>query len=654
MKLYQRFFLALAALAFGVFGLAQRASAQLGVQPVWGNYTVQVVNEFYNPLAGATLIPVTSFLNFSGQPDPDDGTADSIPTGFNFSYNGNEYSTVNVNVNGWVTLGTQPIPVTPANNNNMFSSVLPNNCLAPYWGDHYYRTTEPGYTPSRISYKTTSVPAATVDPNSLPFKFIHTFTVEWTNLNINDKTNPNSIASFQFIIRENPKAYDMAAPDDRATFEFQYGPIGTNGTVQTVGAVVGANDSAGFTHINALYTSDNLDSVRYNTVTRTSCWPPTAGSSQNPAINPDLCLPGRAIQLVPNGIALLNQWGDGDVMLLQSNSPNMQVRQNQSLFVSLQDAMLILEASSNDIPLDSIEGRAAFHGDANHDGRGYHDAQGVFHPNQLDPNFGTYFYFTTPYDAAYIMMYLAGKLAELPWPMPLPVPGYKAADIHTTDVSGISADVSNIQTDGSTLLVPIVVHGEVNGPLSVAMNLKGLAASGLEFVGTRAPSGTLVASNVKLGRIALATSGTFTDGQTLAYLEFLNPANTSASFDMTNVKVNDEGVPASHVALKLGAESATVASSLDQNVPNPFVVSASGETTIPFMLATPEVVTLRIYDMLGHEVRTLVSGEGRTAGENTVTWDGRDANGNEVSSGLYYYQLVTPDFTKTEKMQVIR
>jgi len=645
MKLYQRFFIAMAAVAMGAAGFAQRASAQpdtLGVQPIWANYTVQYVNEFYNPLANANLIPVGQFVNFSGTPDPNDGTTrPGIPVGFHFLFNGNDADSVNVNVNGWVSVRSlnynatfNAIPVTPANNNNLFSSVLPNNVLAPYWGDHYYRTTEPGFTPSRISYATSFVPAKSVDPNAAPNKFIGTFTVEWRDLNVNDPTNSNSIASFQFIIRQNPMAYDMAAPDQRATFEFQYGPEGNSGNVQTVGAAVGANDSAGFTHINALFTSTlAFDAVRNDDTTRTTVWPPTG-------------LPGRAVQLLPKGVSLLNQWGDGDVYLLQQNSPNAQVRTHQSLFVTLDDAMAILNATASNMPLDSVEGRAAFHGDANHTGRVY------------NPVYGAYFYYTTPYDAAYIMMYLAGKVAELPWPEPLPVPGYKAENTQTTDVSGVVADASNIQTVGSTVLVPVAIRGQVNGALSLQMDLKGLAASGLEFVGTRAPSGTLMCSNAQTGRVVLATSGSFEDGETIGYLEFHAPANANAEFDLTNVKVNDVDMPGSHVALKLNSgangDATSAVSSLDQNVPNPFMVSAAAETQIGFELATPETVTLRVYDLLGHEVRTLVNGENRAAGHNSVLWDGRDAGGNVVSSGLYYYQLVTPDFTKTVKMQVIR
>ena len=123
---------------------------------------------------------------------------------------------------------------------------------------------------------------------------------------------------------------------------------------------------------------------------------------------------------------------------------------------------------------------------------------------------------------------------------------------------------------------------------------------------------------------------------------------------MTNVQSNDVDLTASHVALKLGGEGVNGTSSLDQNVPNPFVVNAAGHTTIGFDLAQSMNVTVRVFDMLGHEVRTLVADEGRAAGHNTVEWDGRDATGNLVATGLYYYQLVTPTFTQTVKMQVVR
>jgi FlgD Ig-like domain len=636
MKLNQRFLATLAVLAMSAIGFVRQGYAQnQGVSFLWAHYNVVYVNEFYNPLAGGTVIPNSNvppvnFVNFTGAIDMDDGTANNIPVGFNFDYNGNTYSSVNVNINGYVTVGKQPIAPTPYNNSNLFTSVLPNNTLAPYWGDHFYRTSEPGYTPSRISYLTTFI--TDPNPNAKPFSKIYTFTVEWKNLNINDKTNPNSVASFQLQIVQNPLANDQSVPDDRATFVYQYGPIGTGGTVTTNGDAVGADDSVGFTFINALYQTASFsgDSTAENTATRTSTWPPSG-------------LPSRVIELQPAGQSVSSIWGDGDVFLLQKFSPDPNVRNNQNRFVTLADAIAILEAASNETPLDSIEGAAAFHGNATHYGRMY------------QPLFGGYYYYTTPYDAAYILMYLAGKLSTLPWPIPLPVPGYKADDIHTTDVSGIVADVSNIKTTGSTVLVPITVRGTVNGALSIDMKLNGLDASGVQFVGTRGVNDALITSNPTLGHISLATSGDFADGATVGYLEFTKPANTNAAFDITNVKVNNVDVPSSHVALMLANSGiGTSESSLSQNFPNPFMASTSAYTTIGFTLDQPENVTMRVYDMLGHEVRTLVSDEGRLAGANSVEWDGRDVSGNLVPSGLYYYQLVTADFTQTVKMQVIR
>jgi len=637
MKLTKRFTIAAAALLVGVLGGAQRSQAQAsGVQPLWANYAVQYVNQFYNPLAGANLISADSFVNFNGVIDHDDGTYagwsnnSGLPVGFSFDYNGNTYSTVNVNVNGWASVGKQPLPINPNNNNNLYNTSNPGNALAPYWGDHYYRTLEPGYHPTRISYLTTAI--ADTNPNAAPGSLLHIFTVEWKDLNINDKTNPQSIASFQLRIIENSMANDPAVPDHRATIEFQYGPNGWGSTVSTVGAAVGAKDSVGFTHINALYATSQFsgDSTRLNVAQRSSCWPPAT------------CLPGRAIQLVPQGRASLNQWGDGDVNLDQIYNKDAAVRNNQARFVTLTDANIILTSRANNVKLDSIEGHAAFHGDANHTGRVY------------NPTYGAYFYYVTSYDAAYIMMYLAAKLPVLPWPVPLPVPGYKASNLASTDVSGIVADASNVHMTGNTMLVPITVRGTVNGALSLEMNVKGLNSNDLQFVGTRSVNGSLIQANATTGKIALATSGSFEDGTTIGYLEFNVANKANASFEMSDVMVNDQQVPGSTVALKFATGSNAASSSLEQNVPNPFVAGVTSHTTIGFTLAAPTNVTLRVYDMLGHEVRTLVRNEDRAAGANSIEWDGRDANGNVVASGLYYYQIVTPDFTQSVKMQVVR
>ncbi len=275
-------------LAFFLFGAAGKSHAQANSSHL--NYEVVYDSDCYTPLEGSTLIQSTDFLNFTGAADADDGTANSIPVGFTFEYNGVLSNSVNVNVNGWVTINPigkiSPNPVTTSNNNALFTTTLPNNTLAPYWGDHYYRTLEAGYKPTRISYLTAYVPFGARDTNSPPFTTIGIFTVEWKDLNINDKSNPKSAASFQLIIRQNPRAWDRTAQDQRAIIEFRYGPADTAAVV--AGASVGIEDSLGFTHLNGLFESSqfNGDSSRLSTA-RTTCWPPPN------------CTPCVAIEFVP-------------------------------------------------------------------------------------------------------------------------------------------------------------------------------------------------------------------------------------------------------------------------------------------------------------------------------------------------------------------
>ncbi|HYM21177.1 MAG TPA: FlgD immunoglobulin-like domain containing protein [Candidatus Kapabacteria bacterium] len=82
---------------------------------------------------------------------------------------------------------------------------------------------------------------------------------------------------------------------------------------------------------------------------------------------------------------------------------------------------------------------------------------------------------------------------------------------------------------------------------------------------------------------------------------------------------------------------------LDQNFPNPFVASATGlgSTRIHYELPDDDVVTMNIYNSRGSIVRTLVDHTAQIGGEQDVFWDGTDASGAAVSSGVYYYTLET-------------
>jgi len=83
---------------------------------------------------------------------------------------------------------------------------------------------------------------------------------------------------------------------------------------------------------------------------------------------------------------------------------------------------------------------------------------------------------------------------------------------------------------------------------------------------------------------------------------------------------------------------------LYQNYPNPFNPS----TTIKWQQPETGLVTLKIYDVLGREVTTLITEE-LTAGEHKTIFD---ASG--FSSGIYFYQIKAGDFIQTKKMILIK
>jgi hypothetical protein len=89
---------------------------------------------------------------------------------------------------------------------------------------------------------------------------------------------------------------------------------------------------------------------------------------------------------------------------------------------------------------------------------------------------------------------------------------------------------------------------------------------------------------------------------------------------------------------------------LGQNYPNPFNPS----TKIEYVLPIDKKVTLRIYNIMGQVVRTLVDAEQQIAGRHTVTWDGTNQNGARVASGVYIYSLEFGNFRKTRQMTLLK
>jgi hypothetical protein len=83
---------------------------------------------------------------------------------------------------------------------------------------------------------------------------------------------------------------------------------------------------------------------------------------------------------------------------------------------------------------------------------------------------------------------------------------------------------------------------------------------------------------------------------------------------------------------------------LEQNYPNPFNPS----TTIKYSVPNEQFVTLKVYDILGNEVTTLVNEE-KTAGNYKIEF-----NSEILPSGVYYYTIVTENFVQTKKMIMLK
>ena len=93
---------------------------------------------------------------------------------------------------------------------------------------------------------------------------------------------------------------------------------------------------------------------------------------------------------------------------------------------------------------------------------------------------------------------------------------------------------------------------------------------------------------------------------------------------------------------------------LAQNYPNPF----NPETWIPYQLSEATEVQINIYNVSGHLVRSLDLGWQPTGSYMTPSsaayWDGRNAVGERVASGIYFYTLQTSDFTATRRMVILK
>jgi len=86
------------------------------------------------------------------------------------------------------------------------------------------------------------------------------------------------------------------------------------------------------------------------------------------------------------------------------------------------------------------------------------------------------------------------------------------------------------------------------------------------------------------------------------------------------------------------------------NYPNPF----NPETTISFSVAqTSSLVNVEIFNIKGQKVKQLVN-EILPAGRHIAVWNGKDDNGKQATSGIYFYQMKSGDYQKSRKILLLK
>lgn len=114
----------------------------------------------------------------------------------------------------------------------------------------------------------------------------------------------------------------------------------------------------------------------------------------------------------------------------------------------------------------------------------------------------------------------------------------------------------------------------------------------------------------------------------------LKQLDTDGSFEYSSI-----------ISIEVGGPRTT---QLAQNYPNPF----NPFTTINYSVEAQGFVKLAIFDILGHEIRTLVE-QNQSAGDYSVSWDGKNANGQAAASGIYFYSLKIQDRTEILKRMIL-
>jgi len=266
---------------------------------------------------------------------------------------------------------------------------------------------------------------------------------------------------------------------------------------------------------------------------------------------------------------------------------------------------------------------------------GHTDAQGAY--TIADVRRGNYFVLAVPFGGYAPAFYKAGAYGVMRW--------QKADTVLVGgDVAGIDIGVVKIASVGLATLTGRVITAD-GTPLQGARVFAASPAKEVLGFGLTDVNGQYAIGGVVTGNVDIAADR---DGYAP------NQRSVTISAGQYSVGVGDIGLT-SVVTFVQGKAAIPSVYQLHPNYPNPFNPS----TTIVYDMPVTGLATLRVYNVLGQEIATLVNGVA-PAGRNTVVWNGTESGGRSVASGVYLYRFNATDaggkvgFTQVRKMLLMK
>ncbi len=633
-------------------------------------------------VSATTISPADFTLPPTNVNDLDDGYAFiQFPAGVVYNYNGTLYSGIYVSINGFLTFERTKL-VSAKNPIGLFinSSSYPDNVLAPFWGDHRFRTSADiagGFMPSKISwaFDFDRDEACQIIQPARPC-----IVVQWKNLNVN--TSPvavnSSVANFQARIY-----IGGATNNNQGEIEFAYGQVGgnpntTNTTVVTRGATIGIKGNGGFPG----FLSDFWNGLVWqpgaggNTRTdSTSIWQPSGGRSD------------ARIRFGSIVYLTFSDWGYGDADTSGAiNQRHFDLPQNRR--VTANDARVIMRSIVTKRPLDSIWKRQAYLADVNHSGRYYftklkRDFSGdslqpgtsniviwrrtidieQFFPGQgVGPNTnkqvvrvmfegdGLYgaggkapdvsslnqiYYEATEYDAGLIMRYLSGRLPYLPWIYDIDTTGPDFGKVTLDNVADNVRFGNPTNVGGGLVQVPVYLNGNHEGAFGVRFGVGTDIVSVTSVVG----ESNVVSSDNSTDVAVIAGNGSFDGNQPVALVTM----KESDVLTFNDIRFNESSKP-NHTISMVESDDANVTA-----YPNP--VTSSMALAVNAQVGGNLIV--RVYDMFGKIVNTVYNGS-VSAGAFSTTWNTTDMGGVAVAAGSYIVRIEGAGVSAVKVVNVVR